>query len=175
MTSITLRFEPCVAKFWNYIHQEYSPDKKSLSPLMRSMIHSVVEARYIFEPAPDLFNRREETEVGLNEIYSSELVSKVIVHIYTENRAGDLRTQFNNNQLWIPPTKMFHLNRILKELINEQINMEVSLAIERNGQIKDAILSVFDRFDFDDLDYKFDSALKMNQRYREKRNEIINE
>lgn len=168
MTNLTLRFEPCVAKYWNYIHTEFSPDKKHLPSLLRSLVIAVVEPLYLFEPSAASFDRHEDGEANLDKIYHSALVDKLTIQITTFYEVHETAINFHNNQLWVPPMKMYYLNRAIKDLINLEINNNVERAIASNQSIQDAIFEIFTKYDFDDQDYKIDSAIKMNQRHRKR-------
>lgn len=168
MTNLTLRFEPCVAKYWNYIHTEYSPDKKHIPSLLRSLVITVVEPLFLFEPSAAHFDRHEDGESNLDKIYHAALSDKINIQIANFHEVHETAINYHNNQLWVPPVKMYYMNRVLKELINTEINENVDRAIAANKNIQDAIFEVFTKYDFDDVDYKIDSAIKMNQRHRKR-------
>jgi hypothetical protein len=83
---------------------------------------------------------------------------------------GENYTKFKfdaRGAIHIPPHKMEMLDLFLTRLFESEINTTVDLYLSVGKMQKDAILSVFDKYDIDgDIDYSFDRAHKMNQRFR---------
>lgn len=76
--------------------------------------------------------------------------------------------------VYIPDKSMKLLNSILIRLFEHEINLTVDLYLQHDKQQKDAILFVFDKYGIDgDHDYKYDRAVKMNQRYRLKHQQKV--
>ncbi|CAB4138883.1 hypothetical protein UFOVP350_22 [uncultured Caudovirales phage] len=66
----------------------------------------------------------------------------------------------------IPNKKMHLINEFVSTLIDREVNMQVDIYQEVGLQIQDAIHAVMIRYSFEESEYSFDRAYKMNQRAR---------
>ena len=147
MTTFTLRLSPVSAKYLRYYHD--SPTGKPV-PIARQFMHLI---KLLVEPHSNGVS--PSCEPGQEEI---------------KLEVGDFYTRFKFDArcaIHIPPHKMEMLDVTLTRLFEFEINVTVDAYLSAGKMQKDAILSVFDKYDIDgDLDYSYDRAHKMNQRYR---------
>ena len=78
-----------------------------------------------------------------------------------ENARHDMR-----GAMIIPNKKMHLINEFVSTLIDREVNMQVDIYQEVGLQIQDAIHAVMIRYSFEESEYSFDRAYKMNQRAR---------
>lgn len=146
MTTLPLQLSPVSAKFFRYYHD--SPTGKPV-PIARQFVHLI---KLLAEPHTNgisaAMEDKEEIKVEVGENYTKfKFDARGAIHI--------------------PPHKMEMLDVFLTRLFESEINTTVDLYLTAGKMQKDAILFVFDKYDIDgDIDYSFDRAHKMNQRFR---------
>lgn len=160
MHEIEINLQPAHARFFQWHNQHSDKPIIEVSGIFRPLILMLVEPKY------DLLNKRYRSDV-----YDEKLSQVIKVRIAEKDGRNGYCKQ--KHMLWIPPYKMLFLDQFMKALIRHEVNVVVDSHMESGGEVKNAVLTVYDKYGIDETEMNFDSLLKQNIRYRQKVGGII--